>query len=153
VNNIDGFTENPLTAAFDRLTRHVMMYNGVSLQWVGDQPAFPTIDEFDERLPRKALIYGLNVADDYVAYTKEFIADRGNVINTRIGGRDVVVSYDEEFDSVGAFYNDTGAPVAEIDVRGTTPDGARLHRVETLKNAAFWFIWANFHGDTDVNRA
>jgi hypothetical protein len=153
VNNIDGFTENPLTAAFDRLTRHVMMYNGVSLQWVGDDPAFPTIDEFDERLPRKALIYGLNVADDYVAYTKEFIADRGNVINTRIGGREVVVSYDEEFDSVGAFYNDTGAPVAEIDVRGTTPGGTRLQRIETLKNAAFWFIWANFHGNTDVNRA
>ena len=109
VNNIDAFTENPLTAAFDRLTRHVMMYNGVSLQWVGDDPAFPTIDEFDERLPRKALIYGLNVADDYVAYTKEFIADRGDLINTRIGGRDVVISYDEQFDSVGAFYNDTGA--------------------------------------------
>ncbi|MGI9343819.1 MAG: DUF3179 domain-containing (seleno)protein [Gammaproteobacteria bacterium] len=153
VNNIDGFTDNPLTAAFDRLTRHVMMYNGVSLQWVGDDPAFPTIDEFDERLPRKTLIYGLNVADDYVAYTKEFVADRGNLINTRIGGRDVVISYDEQFDAVGAFYNDTGAPVAEIDVHGMTPDGAELARIETLKNAAFWFIWANFHGDTDVNRA
>lgn len=153
VNNIDGFTENPLTAAFDRLTRHVMMYNGVSLQWVGDKPAFPTIDEFDERLPRKTLIYGLNVSDDYVAYTKEFIAERGNIINTRIGGRDVVISYDPEFDSVGAFYNDTGVRVAAIDVHGATPDGIRLERIETLKNEAFWFIWANFHGNTDVNRA
>ena len=153
VNEIDGFSDNPLTAAFDRLTRHVMMYNGVSLQWVGDDPAFPTIHEFDERLPRKALIYGLNVGDDYVAYTKEFIAANGNVINTRIGGRAVVVGLDAEADAVVAFYNDTGAPVERVDVFGRTDDGAQLARVETLKNEAFWFIWANFYKDTDVNRA
>lgn len=152
VNPIDEFTENPLTAAFDRLTRHVMMYNGVSLQWVGDDPAFPTIDEFDERLPRKTLIYGLSVGNDHVAYTKEFIAANGNVINTRIGGQDVVIAYDEVYDSVGAFYNDTGGKIEQIDVRGQTPAGNRLPRVESLKNEAFWFIWANFYEDTDVNR-
>ncbi len=152
VNEIDDFSENPFTALFDRLTRHVMMYNGVSLQWVGDDPAFPTIDEFDERLPRKTLIYGLNVGDDYVAYTKQFIAEQGNIINTRIGGRDVVIAYDVEYDSVGAFYNDTGGEVERIDVHGRTGDGVQLARVETLKNEAFWFIWANFYKDTDVNR-
>jgi len=152
VNEIDSFTENPLTALFDRLTRHVMMYNGVSLQWVGDDPAFPTIDEFDERLPRKTLIYGLNIRDDYVAYTKEFIADQGNVINTRIGGRDVVIAYHEEYDSVGAFYNNTGKPIEQVGVHGRTLDGEQLARVETLKNEAFWFIWANFYKDADINR-
>jgi len=152
VNEIDTFAENPVTAAWDRLTRHVMMYNGVSLQWVGDDPAFPTITEFDERLPRKTLIYGLNVGDDYVAYTKTFIAERGNIINTRVGDRAVVISYDEDFDSVGAFYNDTGSPVERIDILGRTPRGQTLTRVETLKNEAFWFIWANFHPTTDVNR-
>lgn len=152
VNLIDDFTDNPVTAAWDRLTRHVMMYNGVSLQWVGEEPAFPTIDKFDERLPRKTLIYGLNVGDDYVAYTKDFIVAQGDVVNTRIGGRPIVIHYDERFDSVGAFYNDTGIPVEEIDVRGRTPAGRELTRVETLKNAAFWFIWANFHPETDVNR-
>ncbi len=153
VNEIDSFGENPFTALFDRLTRHVMMYNGVSLQWVGEDPAFPTIDEFDERLPRKSLIYGLNVGDDYVAYTKEFIAANGNVINTRIGGRDIVISFDKKFDSVGAFYNDTGRAIEEVDVHGRTSEGEQLARVETLKNQAFWFIWANFYNSTDVNRA
>jgi len=153
VNLIDDFGKNPITAAWDRLTRHVMMYNGVSLQWVGDDPAFPTIEEFDERLPRKALIYGLNVGDDYVAYTKKFIVARGGIINTRIGGRDIVISYDEGFDSVGAFYNDTGGAVERVDIHGHTAQGQRLARVETLKNEAFWFIWANFYNDTDVNRA
>jgi len=153
VNVIDDFGKNPITAAWDRLTRHVMMYNGVSLQWVGDDPAFPTISEFDERLPRKALIYGLNVDDDYVAYTKDFIIERGGVINTRIGGRAIVISYDEGFDSVGAFYNETGSAVERVDMHGRTARGQQLARVESLKNEAFWFIWANFYKDTDVNRA
>jgi hypothetical protein len=153
VNPIDAYAENPITAAWDRLTRHVMMYNGVSMQWVGEEPAFPTIDEFDDRLPRKALIYGLNVGDDYVAYTKEFVRARGNIVNTRIGDRNIVISYDEEYNVVGAFYNDTGRPIEAIDVHGGTGPGRQLTRVETLKNEAFWFIWANFHAHTDVNRA
>lgn len=153
VNEIAGFGQNPLAAAWDRLTRHVMMYNGVSLQWVGDAPAFPTIHEFDERLPRKALIYGLNVGDDYVAYTKDFITGKGGLINTRIGGRPVVIALDPQFDTVGAFYNDTGGPVAAIDVRGRTSTGERLDRVASLNSEAFWFIWAHFHRNADINRA
>lgn len=152
VNEIPGFSEKPLVAAWDRLTRHVMMYNGVSLQWVGDDPAFPTIEEFDDRLPRKSLIYGLNVGGDYVAYTAEFIRAQGGVVNVQVGGRDVVLAYDEQWDAIGAFYNDTGVPVEAVSIMGETPDGARLSRVETLKSDVFWFIWANFFSDTDVNR-
>jgi hypothetical protein len=152
VNEIAAFDENPVAALWDRLTRHVMMYNGVSLQWVGDDPAFPTIREFDERLPRKELIYGLNVGDDYVVYTKDFIVDRGNLINTRIGERDIVIARDEQYDTVGAFYNPTGEPVSGIDVHGRTATGLTLERVATLKSEAFWFIWANFHKQSDINR-
>lgn len=153
VNEIAGFTENPIAAAWDRLTRHVMMYNGVSLQWVGDDPAFPTIHEFDERLPRKTLVYGLNVGDDYVAYTRDFVIDSGNIVNTTVGGRNIVVAFDEQYDSIVAFYNDTGAPVDAVDVRGELGDGRALERLETMKSEIFWFIWANFFKTTDVNRA
>jgi hypothetical protein len=152
VNEIPGFGENPLVALWDRLTRHVMMYNGVSLQWVGEDPAFPTIDEFDERLPRKTLVYGLNVGKDYVAYTADFIREQGGVVNVEIGGRDVVLAYDSAWDAIGAFYNDTGAPVTDVSIMGETADGRRLPRVESLKSEVFWFIWANFHRDTAVNR-
>jgi hypothetical protein len=153
VNEIAGFAQNPLAAAWDRLTRHVMMYNGVSLQWVGEDPAFPTIDEFDERLPRKTLVYGLNVGDDYVAYTKEFVRESGNIVNTTIGSRPIVIAYDEQYDSLAAFYNETGEPVQAVNVAGEFGDGQTLERVETLKSGIFWFIWANFFKDTDVNRA
>lgn len=153
VNEIPGFSENPLVALWDRLTRHVMMYNGVSLQWVGDEPAFPTIEKFDERLPRKSLVFGLNVGDDYVAYTADFVREQGGVINVTIGHRDVVLAYDEQWDAIGAFYNDTGAPVTQVSIMGETADEQRLERVETLKSDVFWFIWANFHQNTDVNRS
>lgn len=152
VNEIPSFSENPVIAGWDRLTRHVMMYNGVSLQWVGDKPAFPTIDEFDERLPRKSMIYGLNVDDDYVAYTAEFIRAQGGVVNVQVGGRDVVLVYDERWNAVGAFYNDTGTAIDQVSIMGETGEAGRLSRVETLKSDVFWFIWANFHRDTDVNR-
>ena len=152
VNEIAGFSRNPVAALWDRLTRHVMMYNGVSLQWVGDDPAFPTIREFDDRLPRKTLIYGLNVGDDYVAYTKDFIAAHGNLINTQIGARAVVIARDVQYDTVGAFFNPTGEPVTGVDVHGRSATGVMLERVATLKSEAFWFIWANFHRNTDFNR-
>jgi hypothetical protein len=42
--------------------------------------------------------------------------------------------------------------VAAINIMGDTNDGRRLPRVETLKSEVFWFIWANFHRSTDVNR-
>lgn len=151
VNEIPGFTEHPVTAVWDRLTRHLVMWNGVSLQWNSDEPAFPTIKEFDERLPRKTLIYGFHVGNDYVAYTKDFIKARDNLINVKVGGRDTVVSYNPEYDTVGVFYNDTGRTITRVDVVGNTEYG-RLPHVETLKNAAFWFIWAHFFKQTDVNR-
>ncbi len=153
VNEIASFSENPIAAAWDRLTRHVMMYNGVSLQWAREAPAFPTIKEFDARLPRKQLVYGLNVGDDYVAYTKDFLMENGGVVTTRIGDRDVVIAHDDQWQAVGAFYNTNGAKIDSLNILGKLPGGESLPRIETLKSEVFWFIWANFHRQTDVNRA
>ena len=151
INDITDFGKNPFKALWDRFIRHVLMYNGISMQWRNAAPAFPTITFFDERLPRKTLIYGLNVGDDYVAYSKEFIIGKANLINTRVGDREVVISYKPEYDTIGAFYNDTGAAVEAVDVMGRLPSGERLERIPTLKSGVFWFIWVNFHRQTDVN--
>ena len=69
-----------------------------------------------------------------------------------VGGVSVVVDYDSEFDVVTAFFNNTGAPVAEVDIFGMTPTGEQLERVNTLKSRLFWFIFAEVFPDTDVNR-
>ncbi len=153
INGIRQQSDNPLVRAFDTLIRDGMMVHAVrTLQWQSDEPAFPTIKEFDERLPRKQLVYGLNVGEDYVAYTKQFIDEQGGLLNVEIGNQPLVIYYDEDFDSIAAYYNRSGQPVRSVDLFGNSDQG-QLERVETLKNAVFWFIWYDFNKTTDVNRA
>ncbi len=151
LNPIPGFSENPFLAIYDRLM-HLIFMHGITDQATKEEPTFPTIKRFDSRLPNKAKIYGANVGDDYVAYTEDFIREHGNVLNVEIGGRDVVVAYHENFDSVGMYYNDTGAPVTQVEFGGLAGDG-KLPRLETMKAEAYWVVWQNFFPQTDVNRA
>ena len=122
-----------------------------TLQWQSDEPAFPTIDEFDDRLPVKQMVYGINVGNDYVAYTKDFVIDQGGLLNVEIGGRSVALYYAATYDSLVAFYNDSGQVVNQINVFGKSNVGS-LARVETLKSRIFWFIWRDFYWDTAINR-
>ena len=153
VNEIAAFSDNPVLAVWDRIVRHGMMLWGVGLQWNNpDKAAFPSIEQHDDRLPMKELVYTVSVGDDHVAYTKAFIEAEGGVINTAIGGRPVVVTYDRELDVVAAFFNASGGPVASVDVFGRTGGGQRLERVNTLKSKIFWFIFAEFYPNAGVNR-
>jgi hypothetical protein len=152
INGIRQQSDNFLVRLWDKMVRDGMMLYAVrTLQWRSNEPAFPTITEFDDRLPRKQLVYGINVGDDYVAYTKSFVRDHGGLLNVVIGGRPVVVYYDAKFNSVAAYYNDSGAPVVSVDLFGNSDQG-ELARVETMKSSIFWFIWYDFYKETDVNR-
>jgi uncharacterized protein DUF3179 len=153
INEIASFNENPFLAIWDRLVRHVMMLWGVGLNWIdNEEPAFPTIDFKDRRLPMKELVYTVSLNDDHVAYSKDFIIEQGNTINVEIGGEKIVIDYDQHFDSVTAFFNNNDLPVDEVDIFGKTNDGTVLNRVNTLKSRLFWFIFAEFFPNTDVNR-
>lgn len=152
VNGIDQQSDNFLVRFFDYLVRDGMMLHAVrTLQWQSDKPAFPTVKEFDDRLPVKALVYGINVDDDHVAYTQEFVREQGGIINVFIGDTPVVIYNDTEYDSLVAFYNPSGSDVSTVDVFGNSDQGA-LQRVETLKSKIFWFIWRDFYKQTDLNR-
>ena len=70
------------------------------------------MDHEDGRLHRKEYVWGFNVGRDSVAYTQDMIREHGDLINVRVGGRDIVVAYDPDFESVGVYYNDSGMPVA-----------------------------------------
>jgi hypothetical protein len=123
------------------------------LNWVdNDKPAFPTIEFKDKRLPMKELVYTISVDNDHVAYSRDFLEQQGNIINTVIGGAPVVINYEPQMDIVTAFFKDNDTPVERIDVFGLTEDGNQLRRVNTLKSKLFWFIFAEFYPDTDVNR-
>ncbi|MFT7461614.1 MAG: hypothetical protein ACI909_004317, partial [Planctomycetota bacterium] len=106
VNEIASFSENPVMAAWDRLVRHTMMLKGVGLNWIdNDKPAFPTIEFKDKRLPMKELIYSISINGDHVVYSKDFVKEQGNNINVVIGGEEIVIDYDDKFDSLTAYFN------------------------------------------------
>ena len=98
---------------------------------------------------------GLNIqsfaGDDAVCYTDDFIWENNGLINATIGGREIVVAYDPKYESVGAWYNDSGVPVSQIDFFGNSDQG-QLKRVETLKSGMFWHVWVEFFQNTYVNR-
>ncbi|MBL1141129.1 MAG: DUF3179 domain-containing protein [Proteobacteria bacterium] len=153
INEIADLTENPVLALWDRLVRHIMMLWGVGLNWIeNDKPAFPTIDFKDKRLPMKELVYTISINDDHVAYSKDFIEQQNNIINTTIGEKPIVINYNPQLDVVTAFFKNNTAPISTIDIFGITEDGTQLKRVNTLKSKLFWFIFVEFFPDTDVNR-
>jgi hypothetical protein len=93
----------------------------------------------------------VNIGEDAVCYTDDFIGENKGLINATIGGRDIVVSYDPKYESVGVWYNDSGLPVTQIDFFGNSDQGP-LKRVETLKSGMFWHVWVEFFQHTDINR-
>ncbi len=152
INNIEQQSDNFLVRFWDTIVRDGMMLLAVrSLQWQSDEPAFPTIDEFDDRLPVKKMVYGMNVGDDYVAYTKDFVVSKGGLLNVKIGGSDIAIYYDAQYDSLVAFYNESGQAITQVNIFGSSNAGV-LKRLDTLKSRIFWFIWRDFYKDTDVNR-
>ncbi len=146
-----GFLENPFLYGYDRAMEFVFNSAIVS-QREEEAPVFPTIDHYDDRLPNKALVWAFDVNGDYVAYTEEFVRDNNNVVNATIGGEDIVIAWDEQYQSLGVYYNLTGEEVIEINFFGETDTGIVFPRVETVKAGAYWVVWANFFPETDLNR-
>jgi hypothetical protein len=112
---------------------------------------FRTMEHEDDRLHSKEYVWGFNVGRDAVAYTEDMIREQDDLINVQVGGRDIVVAYDRQYQSVGVYYNDTGAPVASINIWGES-DRGKLARVETVKAGTYWCVWFNYFPETDLNR-
>ena len=87
-----------------------------------------------------------------IEQSQQFLRENDNLINVRIGSRDIVISRDRRFDSIGAWYNDSGQPVTAIDFFGLS-DRGQLARVEQLKPGLFWHVWVEFYPHTDINRS
>jgi hypothetical protein len=109
------------------------------------------MDHKSDSLHAKEYVWGFNVGKDSVAYTQDFIREHNNLINVEIGGRDIVVAYDPDYESVGIYYNDSSQPVSQIDFWGESDQG-KLQRVETVKAATYWCVWFNYYPETELNR-
>ncbi len=83
------------------------------------------IQNSDERLPIKEVVYGFTVNDQPVAYTEEYLLQNASVSDT-IGSEEVTV---------------TTSPDGTVIM--STADGEEIVPLRT-----FWFAWAAFHPDT-----
>lgn len=151
LNKIPRFGENPIMCLFDHFVELVFLWGTVPHDRT-QSLLFKTMDHEDDRLHSKEYVWGFNIGKDSVAYTQDAIRELNDLINVRVGDRDIVVAYDPQFESVGVYYNDSGSPVTSIDFWGES-DRGKLARVETVKAATYWCVWVNYFPETDLNRA
>jgi hypothetical protein len=129
----------------------VVYVPGIIRQHNEAKPLIDNMTHYDDRMHNKAYIWGVNIGRDAVCYTDDFIIENGGLINATIGGNDVVVAYDQIYESLGVWYNDSDVPISEIDFFGKSDQG-QLQRVETLKPGMFWHAWVEFYPHTEINR-
>jgi len=150
LNKIPKFTQNPFLWLVDNIVEQVFLWGTIPHDRT-ESLLFETLDVDDKRLRRKEYVWGFNVGQDSVAYTEDFIRENNNLINVVVGDREIVVTYDPDFDSVGVYYNDSGQAISDINFWGESDQG-KLARVETVKAGLYWCVWANFYPETDLNR-
>ena len=143
-------SSNPFLRLLDMVTEQAFSM-GINKQHRVEKPVMDNMSHSDKRLPTKTYVWGINIEEDAVCYTQEFIVENDNLVNATIGGRHVVIAWDPLFESVGAWYNDSGLRVNRVDFFGVSDQGG-LQRVETLKAGLFWHVWVEFFRETDINR-
>jgi hypothetical protein len=141
---------NPFLRLLDMVT-DLAFSIGINRQHREQNPVMDNMSHTDDRLPTKTYVWGINIEDDAVCYTQDFIVENGNLVNAVIGGRPMVVAWDPIHESLGAWYNDSGNPVTRIDIFGVSDQG-QLTRVEALKPGLFWHVWVEFFRETNINR-
>ncbi|EEE39104.1 hypothetical protein RKLH11_2950 [Rhodobacteraceae bacterium KLH11] len=143
-------SSNPLLRLLDMMTEITFGW-GIGRQHQEDAPVMDNMDRSDHRLPNKTYVWGITIGKDATCWTDDFIVESDWIVNANVGGRDVVVSLDPKFESLGVWYNDFGKPVTRCDFWGHSDQG-QLKRVETLRAGVFWHVWSEFFPNTDINR-
>ena len=141
---------NPLLRLLDMATEITFGW-GIARQHQEAAPVMENMSHFDDRLPNKTYVWGVNIGQDAACWTDEFIIENDWLVNANVGGRDLAVSIDPKFESLGVWYNDSGHRVTRCDFWGNSDQG-KLERVETLKPGLFWHVWVEFFPHTDINR-
>ncbi len=143
-------SSNLLLRLFDLVTETVFSAS-ISRQHNETKPLMDNMTNHDDRIPTKTYVWGIDIGEDAVCFTQDFLVEHNNLVNTEIGGRSIVLAWDPIYESLGAWYNESGLPIERIDFFGNSEQG-NLVRVETLKSGMFWHVWSEFYPNTDINR-
>jgi len=143
-------SSNPVLRLLDMVTDPIFAL-GIGRQHREEKPVMDNMSHSDDRLPNKTYVWGINIGNDAVCYTRDFIVENGNLVNATVGGRVVVIAWNPVYESLGAWYRDSDLRVNQIDFFGVSDRGT-LKRVETLKPGLFWHVWVEFFAETEINR-
>jgi hypothetical protein len=143
-------SSNLLLRLFDLVTE-TLFTSGIARQHSEAKPLMDNMSRQDNRLPTKTYVWGIDIGDDAVCFTQDFLVEHDNLVNTKIGGRCIILAWDPVYESLGAWYNESGVSIERIDFFGNSDQG-HLTRVETLKAGIFWHVWSEFYPHTDINR-
>lgn len=143
-------SSNPFLKAFDTLVEMVFSW-ALTSHHNTENLMFDRMSNYDDRLRRKELVWGISVNKDSAAYTEDFVRAQNFPVNANVGGTDIVVVFDEEYESLGVFENPAGKKVTKVDFHGVSNVG-KLSRLESVRSGLYWFVWANYFPDTDINR-
>jgi len=129
----------------DRITT-VLFDSGLNGHYKG-QPLFPTLDMQDERVAAGESVWGIVIEDQPLAVTRSAFTD-SNVINTKLGGQNIVIAWYPEYETVGVFTRNSDQPVNEIDPYGRSA-GQLLEPVVQYPGV-LWMVWSHWFPKTAV---
>ncbi len=111
-------------------------------------PMFPTLSLADTRIPNKSKVWGVEIAGESLAITKNYLLQQSQLI-TELGDEKIVIAYFPEFNSVGGFsLSDVSdaLPLEQLDFYGNVA-GQKLERINVFSEV-YWMVWSHFHPDT-----
>jgi len=83
---------NPILYLFD-LVLEMVFSSSIDRQHREAKPVMDNMTRYDDRLPNKTYVWGMNIGDDAVCWTDDFVVEQGNVVNAEVGGQSLVVAW------------------------------------------------------------
>jgi hypothetical protein len=164
---------HPPRKLFDKLIRTMMRTQFYEPNRRQEETLFPTIEQFDTRLPNKTEVLGICAGDVCRAYPFAYLEEH-SVINEELDDEPLLVAYDPKRDVGDVFRRrQNGRPLtfrheieadgncflfdeetgSKWDMTGTAVagplEGSRLEPYAHFSRV-FWFSWANFYPETEL---
>lgn len=163
---------HPDTVALDKGGRY--SYDNYTSYYANSDPGVIGEARKDDRLHTKDLVVGVVIGDEAKAYAFRDLAERP-VVNDSVGGRNVLIAFDDESSTGNTFSRDVDGRTLEFRLSESAADGdllmvddetgsewrlltgeavsgplagTSLEQIPT--NYSFWFAWKDWHPATGL---
>jgi hypothetical protein len=110
------------------------------------------VNNVDDRLPAKELVYGVKIGGESKAYTEKYL-DQKKLIRGKLGNKSIVIFRSPKEGAVKAFNTESGMskPEFRLTDEGLESSDVEVKDLESLNPRGFyWFAWSKFNPETKV---